>query len=97
MTWLAACSANILLVLLFDAEDGGDAFSRNVGLSPNYRALQSRLLLLLLLLLWLYSPLLELGRFFSFLILYTVRRTPWIEDQPVARPLPTRRTTQTLQ
>jgi hypothetical protein len=26
--------------------------------------------------LWLYSPLLDLGRFFSFLILYTVGRTP---------------------
>jgi hypothetical protein len=26
---------------------------------------------------------------FSFLILYTVGRTPWTSDQPVARPLPT--------
>jgi hypothetical protein len=33
--------------------------------------------LLFLLLLWLYSPLLGLGRFFSFLITYTVGRTPW--------------------
>jgi hypothetical protein len=40
--------------------------------------------------LWLYSPLLDLDRFSSFLILYTVGR-----DQPVARPLPTHRTTQT--
>jgi hypothetical protein len=47
----------------------------------------------LLLLLWLYSPLLSLGRFFSFLIPYTVGRTPWTGDQPVARPLPTHRTT----
>jgi hypothetical protein len=38
--------------------------------------------------------LLDLGRFFSFLILYTVGRTPWTGDQPVARPLPTQRTTQ---
>jgi hypothetical protein len=38
---------------------------------------------------------LDLGRFFRFLVLYTVGRTPWTEDQPVARPLPTRRTTQT--
>jgi hypothetical protein len=37
--------------------------------------------------LWLYSPS-DLGRFFSFLILYTVGRTPWTEDQPIARPLP---------
>jgi hypothetical protein len=37
----------------------------------------------------------DLRRFFSFLILYTVDRTPWTGDQPVARPLPTHRTTQT--
>jgi hypothetical protein len=36
-----------------------------------------------------------LGRFFSFLILYTVGRTPWPGEQPFARPLPTHRTTQT--
>jgi hypothetical protein len=42
-----------------------------------------------------YSPLLDLGRFFSFLILYTVGRTPWTSDYPVARPLSTQRTTQT--
>jgi hypothetical protein len=40
--------------------------------------------------LWLYSRLLDLGRFFSFLILYTVGWTPWRGDQPVERPpLPT--------
>jgi hypothetical protein len=33
--------------------------------------------------LWLYSPLLDLGRFFSFLILYTVGRSPWTGDQAV--------------
>jgi hypothetical protein len=44
---------------------------------------------------WLYSPLLDLGRFFSFLILFTAFRTPWTGDQPFARPLPTHRTTQT--
>jgi hypothetical protein len=38
---------------------------------------------------------LDLGQFFSFLILRTVGRTPWTGDQPVARPLPTRRTTET--
>jgi hypothetical protein len=32
---------------------------------------------------------------FQFLNLYTVGRTPWTRDQPVARPLPTHRTTQT--
>jgi hypothetical protein len=44
--------------------------------------------------LWLYSPL-YLGRLFSFLILYTVGRTPWTGGQPVVRPLPTHTTTQT--
>jgi hypothetical protein len=39
--------------------------------------------------------LLDLGRFFSFLLLYTFGRTPWTGDQSVARPLPTQRTTQT--
>jgi hypothetical protein len=33
--------------------------------------------------------------FFSFLILYTVGKTPWTGDQLVARPLPTHRTAQT--
>jgi hypothetical protein len=44
--------------------------------------------------LWLYSP---CGPWplFQFLNLYTVGRTPWPGDQPVARPLPTHRTTQT--
>jgi hypothetical protein len=42
-----------------------------------------------------YSPFLDLGRFFIFLILYTVGRTIWTGDQPVARLLPTNRTTQT--
>jgi hypothetical protein len=39
--------------------------------------------------------LLGIGRFFSFLIPYTVGKTPWTSDQPVARPLPTHRTTPT--
>jgi hypothetical protein len=33
--------------------------------------------------------------FFQFLNLYTVGRTPWTGDHPLARPLPTHRTTQT--
>jgi hypothetical protein len=45
---------------------------------------------------WLYIPLLGPGLFFSFVIFfYTEGRTPWTSDQPVARPLPTHRTTQT--
>jgi hypothetical protein len=38
------------------------------------------------------TALVGLGRFFSLLILYTVSRTPWTGDQPVAKPLPTHRT-----
>jgi hypothetical protein len=53
------------------------------------------MIIIIILLLWLYNPLLGLGRFFSFLILYTVGRTPGMGDQPAARPLPTHRTTQT--
>jgi hypothetical protein len=45
--------------------------------------------------LWLYSPFLDLGRFFSFLTFYTVGRTPWTGDQAVERPLPAHRTAQT--
>jgi hypothetical protein len=37
---------------------------------------------------WLYNLLLGPGRFLSFVILYTVGRTPWTVDQPVSRPLP---------
>jgi hypothetical protein len=37
--------------------------------------------------LWLYSPC-GPWPFFHFLDLYTVGRTPWTGDQPVARPLP---------
>jgi hypothetical protein len=44
--------------------------------------------------LWLCSPF-DLGHFFSFLILYTVYRTPWTRDQPIERPLSTHRTTET--
>jgi hypothetical protein len=36
-----------------------------------------------------------LPAFFSFLILYTIGRTPRTGDQPVARPLSTQKTTQT--
>jgi hypothetical protein len=45
--------------------------------------------------LWLYSPLLGFGRFFSFLILYKVGRTLWTGDLLVARPLSIHRTAQT--
>jgi hypothetical protein len=37
----------------------------------------------------------EPWRFFIFLTLYTVRRTPWTGDQHFARPVPAHRTTQT--
>jgi hypothetical protein len=35
------------------------------------------------------------GFFFSFMIIFTDGRTPWASDQPVPRPLPKYRTTQT--
>jgi hypothetical protein len=43
--------------------------------------------------LWVYSPFVGPWPLFSFLIIYTVGRTPWAGDQPVAMPLPTHRTT----
>jgi hypothetical protein len=45
----------------------------------------------------LYNPLLDLGGFFRFLILYTVGRTPWTGDQPDARPIPIQHNTNTEQ
>jgi hypothetical protein len=39
------------------------------------------------------TALVDLGLFFQFLNPYTVGRTPWTVNQPVARPLPTQRTT----
>jgi hypothetical protein len=49
----------------------------------------------LLILVQLYSPLLDLSRFLSFLFLCMVGTTLWPGDQPVSRPLPTHRTTRT--
>jgi hypothetical protein len=37
----------------------------------------------------------DLAAFSVFIILHTIGRTPWTGDQPVARPLPAHRTTQT--
>jgi hypothetical protein len=45
---------------------------------------------------WLYNSSLGPGLFFSFVIFsYTFGRTLWKSDQPVSRPLPAHRTTQT--
>jgi hypothetical protein len=41
------------------------------------------------------QPFFGRGRFFSFVILYTVSRTPWTGDQPVANPLCMHRIAQT--
>jgi hypothetical protein len=41
--------------------------------------------------LWLYSHFVGPWELFSFLIFYTVGRTPWMGDQLVARPLPAHR------
>jgi hypothetical protein len=40
------------------------------------------------------QPFVEPSTLFQFLIQYTVGRTPWTRDQPVARPEPKHRTTQ---
>jgi hypothetical protein len=40
----------------------------------------------------LYNPL-DLARYFSYLIVYTIGRTPWTREQPIARLLPRHRTT----
>jgi hypothetical protein len=45
---------------------------------------------MVLIYLWLYSPC-GPWSLFQFLDLYTVGRTPWMGDQPIARPLPTHR------
>jgi hypothetical protein len=39
---LSSVSGSFLLGLIFETVDGGDMFLRNVGLSPNYTALQPR-------------------------------------------------------
>jgi hypothetical protein len=41
------------------------------------------------------TPLWTLATFFSFLILYTVGRTPWTGNQPVTEPLSTQNNTNT--
>jgi hypothetical protein len=45
--------------------------------------------------LWIYSPLVDLARLFSFLICYIVGGTPWTGNQSVARPLPAHGTAHT--
>jgi hypothetical protein len=47
--------------------------------------------LLLLIIFMALQPFVGPCRFFSFLILHTVGRTPWTGDQPIARLLPTHR------
>jgi hypothetical protein len=37
-----AASAGLIFGLEFDPEDGGDTFLRNVGITPNYAALQHK-------------------------------------------------------
>jgi hypothetical protein len=56
---------------------------------------ESKSLSLICIYLWPYSPLLGLGRFFSFLIFHTIDGTPRTGDQPVARPLPAHGAAQT--
>jgi hypothetical protein len=41
------------------------------------------------------QPFVEPWPLFNFFIFYTVDRTPWMGNQPIARPLPAHRTAQT--
>jgi hypothetical protein len=67
--------------------------SRIVNISPFFiRSQYSNLIALLSLFLWLYSHFVGLWPLLSFLILYTVDRTPWTGNQPVSKSLPTNRT-----
>jgi hypothetical protein len=75
-----------MVIVLFPYSSFNEAVSMSYCVTLNFKMIIS---------LCLYSPVLGLGRFFSFLILYTVGRTPWTGDQPVARLLPTHSTTQT--
>jgi hypothetical protein len=74
-----------------------EKFERSVDLRYLRRVRKKRRnrLVMFQILLWFYSFLLSLARYSSFLIVYTIGRTPWTGDQPVARSLPTHRTTQT--
>jgi hypothetical protein len=67
------------------------------GLSPEWagRAIEKNLSICLSIYLWLYGPFVGPWPLFSFLILYTVCRTTWTEDQPVTRHLHTHRIKQT--
>jgi hypothetical protein len=65
----------------------------NTSLVPTY--LPTYIPTYLPLYVWLYTPFVGPWPLFSFLVLYAVGRTPWTGDQPVARPLPTHKTTQT--
>jgi hypothetical protein len=84
----------------FGPEDGGCMYIRNVA--KYIHTAQSPETDSVLLSFWLsylstYGStviLLDLGRVFSFLILYTVGRIPWTGDLPVLRLLPIHRTTQ---
>jgi hypothetical protein len=75
--------------LFFDSEDGGDVVLCNVGLFPDHTASQLRSLYT--------SSILadyRLSGLFPFRII-DVGKTPWMGDQPVARPLPTQDSTNT--
>jgi hypothetical protein len=94
-----------LFGLLIHPEDGAITLSETINFYQTMRRhmpkddtvyLSIYLSVCLFVCLWLYSPLLDLGRFFSVSYLfYTVGRTPWPGNQPVARLLPTHRTKQT--
>jgi hypothetical protein len=65
------------------------------GLVPNSQQLSTELIIIIIIIDSSNALSLELGHFYSSLILYKVGRTPWFRDHSVARPLPTYRTTKT--
>jgi hypothetical protein len=88
-------SSNIIFALLGIHFPSG-CRTKIVSIFPNSPILHSLpISYSLFIYLWLCNHFLDLGRFISFLILYTVGGTPWTGDQPVARTIPTQRTTQT--
>jgi hypothetical protein len=105
-SWTCCIKPDLLTYLLMELSPSGGAANSAATHLTIYRNTCSHLFILrsvqrsrklkpLSVYLRLYSPLLDLGRFFCFLILHTVGRTPSTDDRPVARQLSTHRKTQT--
>jgi hypothetical protein len=82
-----------LLGLFFNPEYRGAMFLRNISwLSAFYTSLYPARYFFFQ---WFFQPIQDPGLLLSPVIIFTDSRTPWTSDQPIARPLPKRRTTQT--